>query len=91
MLHYARIRLSVSWRLLNLDGQNKFMHRALFDGEHHLLGLIIVPDERVPYYMELKPLTLLSVLVTRWKHRRQSDMINEVASARGAYIDTKRG
>ncbi|MEX1028698.1 MAG: PDZ domain-containing protein [Paenibacillaceae bacterium] len=83
---HAALRTNTAFcklEVLNLEGQNKFMHRALFDGEHHLLGLIIVPDERVPYYMEWrKPFTLLSLLVARYKHRRQSVIIdNEVASA----------
>ncbi|MEX2416342.1 MAG: PDZ domain-containing protein [Paenibacillaceae bacterium] len=75
--------------VLNLEGQNKFMHRALFDGDHHLLGLILVPDERVPHYVEWKPLTLLSLLVSRWKQRRQPTIINnEVASGVETGVDT---
>lgn len=81
---HAALRTNTAFcklEVLNLEGQNKFMHRALFDGEHHLLGLIVVPDERVPYYVEWKPLTILSLLVSRWKHRRQPTIIdNEVAS-----------
>jgi hypothetical protein len=82
---HAALRTNTAFcklEVLNLEGQNKFMHRALFDGEHHLLGLIIVPDEQVPYYVELKPLTILSLLLSRWKHRRQPPIIdNEVASS----------
>jgi hypothetical protein len=81
---HAALRTNTAFcklEVLNLEGQNKYMHRALFDGEHHLLGLILVPDERVPYHMELKPFTLLSVLVNRWKRRRQSIITDgEVAS-----------
>jgi hypothetical protein len=88
---HAALRTNTAFcklEVLNLEGQNKFMHRALFDGEHHLLGLIIVPDERVPYSMEWKPLTLLSLLVARYKHRRQSVIIdNEVASAMETVVE----
>lgn len=67
--------------VLNLEGQNKFMHRALFDGEHHLLGLILVPDEQVPYSIEVKPHTLLSLLVSRYKKRMEPISVDqEVAS-----------
>ncbi len=68
--------------VLNLEGQNKFMHRALFDGEHHLLGLILVPDDQVPYSTEWRPLTLMSLLVSRFKQRREPlTFEHEVASA----------
>jgi hypothetical protein len=67
--------------VLNLEGQSKFVHRALFNGEHHLLGFILVPDDRVPYYTEWKPVTLLSLLVSRWKRRGQPSVTaDEVAS-----------
>jgi len=81
---HAALRTNTAFcklEVLNLEGQNKFMHRALFDGEHHLLGVILVPDERVPYYAEWKPFTLLSLLVSGWKKHRQPPIIdNEVAS-----------
>lgn len=81
---HAALRTNTAFcklEVLNLEGHNKYMHRALFDGEHHLLGLIIVPDKQVPYHMELKPFTLLSLLVNRWKQRRQSVITDgEVAS-----------
>ncbi|MDP5275918.1 PDZ domain-containing protein [Chengkuizengella axinellae] len=54
-LHQA-IRMNPAYcklEIINLDGQSKFVKCPLFSGEHHQLGLIIAPDEKAMYYMEL--------------------------------------
>jgi hypothetical protein len=38
--------------ILNLAGENKFLKRAMFSGEHHQLGIILVPDQDALYYAE---------------------------------------
>lgn len=38
--------------VINTDGHSKFVQRALFEGEHHLLGVLLAPDERVKYVLE---------------------------------------
>jgi len=38
--------------ILNLDGQAKFVSRALYSGEHHQLGLLLCPDEDARYVVE---------------------------------------
>lgn len=40
--------------VINLEGQSKFLKRALFSGEHHQLGIILAPDQDAKYYVGLK-------------------------------------
>ena len=48
--------------IVNLEGHNRFEHRALYDGEHHGLGLVLCPDDSVQHAEKWRPLTLLSLL-----------------------------
>ncbi|MEF3305418.1 PDZ domain-containing protein [Paenibacillus sp. GYB003] len=38
--------------VINTDGHSKFVQRALFAGEHHLLGVLLAPDEKAMYVLE---------------------------------------
>lgn len=38
--------------VINTDGHSKFVQRALFAGEHHLLGVLLAPDEQAKYVLE---------------------------------------
>lgn len=40
--------------IINLEGQNKYLKRALFSGEHHQLGIILAPDQDAQYFVGLK-------------------------------------
>lgn len=40
------------------DGESRFVQRPLYSGEHHLLGLVPCPDDRVPAVAGWRPLTL---------------------------------
>jgi hypothetical protein len=42
----------IKLELLDLRGENRFLQRAVYDGEHHQLGIILAPDEQALYYME---------------------------------------
>lgn len=57
-LHSAFCKLEV----INLQGEIKFLQRALFDGEHHQLGLILAPDQHAMYYVAGKPMHLFAYL-----------------------------
>ncbi|PZE19265.1 PDZ domain-containing protein [Paenibacillus xerothermodurans] len=61
-LHHAMQRNSAFCKLevLNLAGESKFLKRAMFSGEHHLLGIILSPDRDALYYaQERQPHLLL--------------------------------
>lgn len=57
----AFVRLEV----INLQGESKFLHRALYEGEHHQLGIILAPDEEASYFVAQREPRLLSYLVRR--------------------------
>ncbi|TNJ63411.1 PDZ domain-containing protein [Paenibacillus hemerocallicola] len=38
--------------VINTEGHSKFVKRALFAGEHHLLGVILSPDDKAMYVLE---------------------------------------
>jgi membrane-associated protease RseP (regulator of RpoE activity) len=48
--------------VINLDGQVKFLNRAMFAGEHHQLGIVLSPDDDVVNYARMKEHSLLSYL-----------------------------
>jgi hypothetical protein len=48
--------------VLNLQGEVRFLQRALFAGDHHLLGLILSPDEEALYYVETKQTHIIAHL-----------------------------
>jgi hypothetical protein len=46
--------------VLNLQGQSKFVKRAIYEGDHHQLGVILAPDEDASFYMSEQPAGLIS-------------------------------
>ncbi|GFZ97809.1 cell division topological determinant MinJ [Paenibacillus marchantiophytorum] len=57
-LNSAFCRLEV----LNEQGEVRFLHRALYAGEHHQLGIILAPDQEALYFTEHRPVHLYSYL-----------------------------
>ena len=45
----------------NVEGHIKYLQRAVYQGEHHQLGLILAPDEQTPYYVDLKPVSIFQL------------------------------
>lgn len=48
--------------VLNLEGESKFVQRAIYAGEHHQLGVILAPDEDAPAVIRPGAPTLLQLL-----------------------------
>lgn len=46
----------------NVEGHIKYLQRAVYQGEHHQLGLILAPDEQTPYYVDLKSVSIVQLL-----------------------------
>jgi hypothetical protein len=63
-LHKAMRQNSAFCKLeiLNLEGHSKFLKRAMYSGEHHQLGLILAPDDKAPYYVEMRSTNLMDYL-----------------------------
>lgn len=50
--------------LLNLEGQLRFVGRAMFAGDHHQLGILLCPDEDARYVVEERHrASLISLLI----------------------------
>ena len=45
----------------NVEGHMKYLQRAVYEGEHHQQGLILAPDEQTPYYIDLKPISIVQL------------------------------
>lgn len=48
--------------VLNEQGEVRFLHRAIFAGDHHQLGIILAPDQQALYFTEHRPVHLFSYL-----------------------------
>jgi hypothetical protein len=46
----------------NIEGNIKYLQRALYQGDHHQLGLIVAPDENSMYYVEMKRINIFKLL-----------------------------
>lgn len=46
----------------NHQGESKFMQRAIYEGEHHQLGVIMAPDNHEVWAIRLRPLTLFHII-----------------------------
>ncbi|MWC30587.1 PDZ domain-containing protein [Paenibacillus sp. MMS18-CY102] len=59
--------------VLNRDGQQRFVQRARYAGEHHQLGVILAPDDHAEYYAEPSPGSLFELFLRgRAANRRES-------------------
>jgi hypothetical protein len=62
---HAAIRVNSAFcklEVINLQGEIKFLQRAVYAGEHHQLGIILAPDQQAKYYVETKEMSLFSYL-----------------------------
>jgi hypothetical protein len=62
---HAAMQLNAAFcklEIVNLQGEIKFLQRALYSGEHHQLGIILAPDQEAMYVMEGKPMHLFTYL-----------------------------
>jgi hypothetical protein len=63
-LHLA-MRLNSAFcklEVLNEEGEVRFLHRAIYNGDHHQLGIILAPDQDALYFTEHRPVHLFSYL-----------------------------
>lgn len=68
-LNKAYCRLEV----LNLEGHVKFVNRSIYEDEHHQLGVILAPDEAVPYYVEQQEMNLFRLIRQRFRRKNNAD------------------
>ncbi|MDQ0340002.1 hypothetical protein J2S00_002797 [Caldalkalibacillus uzonensis] len=57
--------------LLNTEGEVKFAQSSIYEHDHHQLGIILAPDEEVPYYIDYLDINLLRLLKIKFKRNTQ--------------------
>ncbi len=48
--------------VLNREGESKYLQRAIYDGDHHQLGIILVPEPDGTVTAEAKPSSIFSII-----------------------------
>ncbi|MFK0524665.1 PDZ domain-containing protein [Paenibacillus illinoisensis] len=57
----------------NHQGESKFMQRAIYEGEHHQLGVLMAPDSHDAWAVQLRPLTLFHIITLKLFARRKNN------------------
>jgi len=76
-LHEA-LRLNPAFTRLEIidhRGEHRFLQRAMFEGEHHQLGIILSPDDRAEFYIIPKRFNMFRELrstLGRQRHQQES-------------------
>jgi len=76
-LHEA-MRLNAAFcklELINLQGEIKFAQRAIYAGDHHVLGIVLAPDQEASHYVELRQPSFIAFVrgVLRGRPAREAD------------------
>lgn len=58
----ARNRAFCKLEVRNENGEQRFLNRSLYESDHHELGIVLVPDSEVPYYLEGQNVNLWHLL-----------------------------
>jgi hypothetical protein len=57
------------------------MQRAIYEGEHHQLGVIMAPDKHEAWAVQPRPVTLFHVIMLKLFTRRKEQRIDEAPLA----------
>lgn len=57
--------------VLNREGESKYLKRAIYDGDHHQLGIILVPEPDGSVIAEAKPSSIFSIIGMQTGTRQQ--------------------
>ncbi|MGG4126656.1 PDZ domain-containing protein [Paenibacillus illinoisensis] len=57
----------------NHQGESKFMQRAIYEGEHHQLGVLMAPVNHEAWAVQLRPLTLFHIITLKLFARRKNN------------------
>ncbi|QUL58465.1 PDZ domain-containing protein [Paenibacillus tritici] len=57
--------------VLNREGESKYLQRAIYAGDHHQLGIILVPDPDGSLTAEAKPSSIFSIIRMRTGTRQR--------------------
>jgi len=62
----------VKLEIRDTKGEVRFINQPFYKGEHHQLGIILVPDDSSPYVLEMENLSLWQLLKRKVKRERKS-------------------
>ncbi|MET3939688.1 hypothetical protein ABIC22_002500 [Paenibacillus sp. PvP094] len=65
----------------NHQGESKFMQRAIYEGEHHQLGVLMAPVNHEAWAVQLRPLTLFHIITLKLFARRKNSRNDEAPLA----------
>lgn len=57
--------------VLNREGESKYLQRAIYDGDHHQLGIILVPEPDGSVIAEAKPPGIFSIIGMQTRTRKR--------------------
>ncbi|MGF9699833.1 PDZ domain-containing protein [Paenibacillus sp. MABNR03] len=75
----------------NHQGESKFMQRAIYEGEHHQLGVIMAPDNHEVWAVQLRPLSLVHLITLKLFARRKNNRNDEAPLALPAPAVNEQG
>ena len=75
----------------NHQGESKFMQRAIYEGEHHQLGVLMAPDNHEAWAVQLRPLTLFHIITLKLFARRKNNRNDEAPLALPAPAVNEQG
>ncbi|MEC0370743.1 PDZ domain-containing protein [Paenibacillus chibensis] len=56
----------------NLQGESKFLQRAIYAGEHHQLGAILAPDPDAGVVLVMKPVSIFQLIAMKVQSRNKT-------------------
>ncbi|MBW4081621.1 PDZ domain-containing protein [Paenibacillus sp. S150] len=74
----------------NREGESKYLQRAIYDGDHHQLGIILVPEPDESVTAEAKPSSIFSIIAMKTGQGRRSRPSGGLGRAKGAAADGKQ-
>ncbi|MWV46667.1 serine protease [Paenibacillus sp. HJL G12] len=57
----------------NLQGESKFLQRAIYAGEHHQLGAILAPDPDVGVALVMKPVSIFQLIAMKVQSKNKTN------------------
>lgn len=59
----------------NLQGESKFLQRAIYAGEHHQLGVILAPDPDAGVVLVMKPVSVFQLVAMKVQARNKTNAL----------------
>ncbi|GIO33344.1 MULTISPECIES: PDZ domain-containing protein [Paenibacillus] len=59
----------------NLQGESKFLQRAIYAGDHHQLGVILAPDPDAGVVLVMKPVSIFQLLAMKVQARNKTNEV----------------